>query len=145
MRLEKGFLHIGSDTDGTTVPDDVGWGKVAANKNTHYIGKRSLSLAQNVHADRLQLVGLQGVGDEPLPMGGHLLLPGRDSRRPSDGWITSTGRGSLDDKPIALAMLSAGRAAAGRDVTVHDLGRLVGRAKVVSPPFYDPTGARMNA
>jgi sarcosine oxidase subunit alpha len=145
MRLEKGFLHIGSDTDGTTVPDDVGWGKVAANKGTHYIGKRSLSLAQNVRTDRLQLVGLQGLGTESLPMGGHLLFANRESTRPSDGWITSTGRGSLDDKPIALAMLSAGRAAVGREVTVHDAGRIVCRAKVVSPTFYDPTGARMNA
>jgi sarcosine oxidase subunit alpha len=145
MRLEKGFLHIGSDTDGTTVPDDVGWGKVAANKSKHYIGKRSLSLAQNVRADRLQLVGLQGVGAESLPMGSHLLLRGRNSARPSDGWITSAGRGSLDDKPIALAMLSAGRAAVGREVTVHDGGRLVCRAEVVAPSFYDPTGARMNA
>src|SRR5437588_668432 len=32
LRLEKGFLHVGSDTDGTTVPDDVGWGKVVFNK-----------------------------------------------------------------------------------------------------------------
>lgn len=27
LRLEKGFLHIGTDTDGTTVPEDIGWGE----------------------------------------------------------------------------------------------------------------------
>jgi sarcosine oxidase, subunit alpha len=32
LRLEKGFLHVGTDTDGTTVPDDVGWGGAARNK-----------------------------------------------------------------------------------------------------------------
>jgi sarcosine oxidase subunit alpha len=29
LRLEKGFLHVGSDTDGETTPHDVGWGAVA--------------------------------------------------------------------------------------------------------------------
>lgn len=145
MRIEKGFLHIGSDTDGTTVPDDVGWGKVAANKGSHYIGKRSLALPQNRRSDRLQLVGLQGLGAESMPMGSHLCLIDRNSSRPSDGWITSTGLGALDDKPIALAMLSGGRAAVGREVTVHNHGSVVCRAKVVNPPFYDPSGARMNA
>jgi sarcosine oxidase subunit alpha len=58
MRLEKGFLHIGSDTDGTTVPDDVGWGKVAAAKAADFIGKRSLTLPEHMRSDRLQLAGL---------------------------------------------------------------------------------------
>ncbi len=29
LRTEKGFLHVGSDTDGSSTPDDVGWGHVA--------------------------------------------------------------------------------------------------------------------
>ncbi len=58
LRLEKGFLHVGTDTDGTTVPDDVGWGKVASAKASDYIGKRSLTLPEHVRPDRLQLVGL---------------------------------------------------------------------------------------
>ena len=30
LRLEKGYLHVGVDTDGTTAPADVGWGAIAA-------------------------------------------------------------------------------------------------------------------
>jgi hypothetical protein len=30
-------------------------------------------------------------------------------------------------------------------VTVHDGGRIVTTARVVTPMFYDPSGARMNA
>jgi sarcosine oxidase, subunit alpha len=59
LRLEKGFLHVGTDTDGTTVPDDVGWGKVAASKAADYIGKRSLRLPEYTRSDRLQLIGLK--------------------------------------------------------------------------------------
>jgi sarcosine oxidase, subunit alpha len=143
MRMEKGFLHVGTDTDGTTVPDDVGFGRPAALKQTHYIGKRSLTLPENVRPDRLQLVGLIGVGAAVLSVGSHLRLP--DSSDATDGWITSAGALSTDGSPIAMAMLRAGRSQMNQVVTVHDDGRVVTRARVVTPMFYDLRGARMNA
>jgi sarcosine oxidase subunit alpha len=143
LRMEKGFLHVGGDTDGTTVPDDVGFGKPAATKSRHYVGKRSLSLPENVRPDRLQLIGLAGLNSTALPVGSHLRLP--DSKEPTDGWITSAGLSSVDGSPIALAMLRAGRAQMDQVVSVHDGGRIVTNARVVAPLFYDPTGARMNA
>jgi sarcosine oxidase subunit alpha len=143
LRMEKGFLHVGGDTDGTTVPDDVGFGKPAATKSRHYVGKRSLSLPENVRPDRLQLIGLAGLNSTALPVGSHLRLP--DSKEPTDGWITSAGLSSVDGSPIALAMLRAGRAQMDQVVSVHDGGRRVTNARVVAPLFYDPTGARMNA
>ena len=143
LRMEKGFLHIGTDTDGTTVPDDVGFGKPAASKQRHYVGKRSLTLPENVRPDRLQLVGLAGEGAAVLPVGSHLRLAASDA--PTDGWITSGGLSSTDEMPIALATLRAGRSQMNQVVSVHDGGRIVTRARVVAPMFYDPTGARMNA
>jgi len=143
LRMEKGFLHIGTDTDGTTVPDDVGFGKPAASKQNHYIGKRSLTLPENVRPDRLQLVGLASENAVALPVGSHLRLPGSDNA--TDGWVTSAGLLSTDGRPIAMAMLRAGRSQMNRTVTVHDAGRVVTSARVVMPTFYDLTGARMNA
>jgi sarcosine oxidase subunit alpha len=143
LRMEKGFLHVGADTDGTTVPDDVGFGKPAAAKQTHYIGKRSLTLPENVRPDRLQLIGLAGEGASSLPVGSHLRLPG--SQEATDGWITSAGPLSPDGNPVAMAMLRAGRSHTDKMVSVHDDGRVVTRARVVTPLFYDPSGARMNA
>jgi sarcosine oxidase subunit alpha len=188
LRLEKGFLHVGSDTDGTTVPDDVGWGKVAANKARDYIGKRSLALPEHVRPDRLQLVGLAfptgqpprrkpgssathfgafnggavralgpvalsapgapaagsflAAGGKPFIIGSHLRLP--DSAHATDGWITSAGVAVLSGEPIALAMVRSGRARIGTEVTVYDAGVPVARATIVQPPFYDPSGERMN-
>jgi sarcosine oxidase subunit alpha len=143
MRMEKGFLHVGADTDGTTVPDDAGFGKPAAAKLRHYIGKRSLSLPENVRPDRLQLIGLAGEGAAALPVGSHLHLP--RSGVPTDGWVTSAGALSTDGTPVAMAMLRAGRNQMNEIVTVHDAGRIVTTARVVTPMFYDPSGARMNA
>lgn len=140
LRLEKGFLHIGTDTDGTTVPDDVGWGKVAANKRADYIGKRSLWLPEHRRADRLQLVGLKG--ETNVVVGSHLRVT--DPTEVTDGWVTSAGRSVMTGEPIALAMLRGGRERMGARVRVHDGGDITA-ATVVAPPFYDPTGERMNA
>jgi sarcosine oxidase, subunit alpha len=100
LRTEKGFLHVGADTDGTTVPNDVGFGKLAAAKGSHYIGKRSLALPENVRADRLQLIGLSAEDGHSLPVGSHLRLMG--STEATDGWITSAGPFSRGGQVIGL-------------------------------------------
>jgi sarcosine oxidase, subunit alpha len=143
LRLEKGFLHVGTDTDGTTVPDDVGFGKVASAKRADFIGKRSLRLPEHVKPDRLQLVGLAGHPSRPFIIGSHLRV--KDSREATDGWITSAGLGVFAGNPIALAMVRGGRARMGEFVTLYDAGARIGKARIVSPVFYDPSGERMNA
>jgi len=140
MRLEKGFLHVGSDTDGTTVPDDIGWGKVAANKRSDYIGKRSLWLPEHRRVDRLQLIGLEA--ETNIVIGGHLRII--DSSEVTDGWVTSAGRTVVGDQPIALAMLRGGRERMGARVDVYDSGSVT-QATVVAASFYDPSGERMHA
>jgi sarcosine oxidase subunit alpha len=142
LRMEKGFLHIGADTDGTTVPDDVGFGKPAVAKQAHYVGKRSLTLAENVRADRLQLIGLAGEGARSIVVGSHLRFP--DGHDATDGWVTSAGPHSINGAPIAMAMLRAGRSQIGRTVNVYVSGRVVSQARVVAPLFYDPAALRMN-
>jgi sarcosine oxidase subunit alpha len=142
LRLEKGFLHVGTDTDGTTIPADVGWGKVATNKTGDYIGRRSLTLPEHVKPDRLQLVGLKAPMHRPFIIGSHLRL--RGSTQVTDGWITSAGLATLTGEPIALAMLRGGRQHVGKEVTVYDGGAAIGVAQVVTSPFYDPSGERMN-
>ena len=143
MRLEKGFLHVGSDTDGTTVPDDVGWGKPAASKRRDFIGKRSLTLSENLRADRLQLVGLTARPGTRFVIGSH--LRSKDSTQATDGWVTSAGTTVLTDEPIALAMLRGGRARIGSEIILYDAGAVAGHAQVVNPPFYDPARKCMNA
>lgn len=136
LRMEKGFIHVGADTDGTTVPDDIGWGKPAASKKRHYIGKRSLTLPENCRLDRLQLVGLAGTGAAALQVGSHLRLP--DGQHSTDGWVTSAGLLGTNGSPVALAMVKAGRSQLNKLVTVHDAGQVMGTATVVKPSFYDP-------
>jgi len=142
LRLEKGFLHVGVDTDGTTAPADVGWGEVALKRKSDFIGKRSLARRDNQRADRLQLVGLAAADGSVLVPGAHLRLPG--TTEGSDGWVTSACRSPALGKPIALALLRGGRARLGERVAVHDLGR-TGEATIVPRNFLDPEGKRLHA
>ena len=142
LRLEKGFLHVGVDTDGTITPADAGWGAVAARKKADFIGKRSLAREDNRRADRLELVGLTTKNGAALVAGAHLRLPGTTVG--SDGWVTSAAYSPTLERPIALALLRGGRARLGQALVVHDLRRK-GEATVVSPSFYDPEGKRIHA
>jgi len=142
LRLEKGYIHIGTDTDGTTVPEDIGWGHVTRAKLRDFIGKRSLALPESVRADRLQLVGLRSSG-ALLVAGSHIRIS--DTRRTTDGWVTSAGRLSSDGTPIGLALIRGGRSLLQQEVSIYDAGRQVGVATVVAPPFYDAPGDRLHA
>src|SRR3546814_1470813 len=59
MRIEKGFLHVGSDTDGATMPQDVGFARVMANKERDFVGRRSTMTPEGRSAERR--VGKEGV------------------------------------------------------------------------------------
>ncbi len=141
LRLEKGFLHIGADTDGTTAPADIGWGAIAWSKKTDFIGKRSLARPDNRRDDRLQLVGLTAADAGALVAGAHLRLKGTQAG--TDGWVTSAAMSPTLARPIALAMLRGGRARLGESVTVHDLGHET-TATIVSTAFHDPEGKRIH-
>jgi sarcosine oxidase subunit alpha len=142
LRLEKGFLHVGVDTDSASTPADLGWGDVAARKTADYIGKRSLVRADNQRANRLQLIGLTAAGADVLQPGAHVRFAGTSEG--SDGWVTSAALSPNLDRPIAFALLRGGRARLGEAVTVHDLDRQ-GPATIVPTTFYDPAGERLHA
>lgn len=138
MRIEKGYLHVGGDTDGTTVPDDVGFGPAVAKKRADFIGRRSLDLAENRRADRLHFVGLRALpGERPLVAGAHLIDGG------SAGYVTSACFSPALDASIGLALLCRGRARHGERIKVFDNG-VESAAEVVAPGLYDPTGLRMH-
>ncbi len=146
LRLEKGYLHVGSDTDGSTTPDDVGWGQVARNKTADYVGKRSLSRPANLDSQRKQLVGLLATDPaQVMRPGAHLLL-GKNRQAPAltDGWITSAGFSPTMGRCLALGMLRGGREHAGAVLSVIDQEQRY-EVMVVPATFLDPENARLRA
>ena len=145
LRTEKGYLHVGSDTDGSTTPDDVGWGEVARRKTRDFIGRRSLFRPANTAPGRKQLVGLVPIDSaEAIPAGGHLVLD-QDASLPSssDGWVTSACYSPSIKSNIALGMLTDGRAQLDKPVRIYDQGQVID-ARVVAPVFYDPANERLS-
>jgi sarcosine oxidase subunit alpha len=141
MRIEKGYVHIGTDTDGTTLPQDIGFGRSIDRKSANFVGRRSLSRPASRDPNRLQLVGLVPAdGRTPLPVGAQIAQASPPTR--TEGHVTSSGRSPELGRPIALAMLLRGSARIGERVGVHHLDRTI-EADVVSTPFIDPQGLRL--
>ncbi len=146
LRAEKGFIIVGQDTDGSVTPLDLGMHWLLS-RDRDYLGKRSLDRPECRRPDRKQLVGLlceNGTG--ALPEGAQLVdKPGGEPPAAKLGHVTSSYFSACLGHPIALALVSAGRAREG-DVIYAALrdGRRV-RARIVSPVFHDPEGVRQRA
>ena len=90
LRAEKGFIVVGKDTDGTTMPHDLGVTGPRDSRADEYIGKRSLFMPVANDPRRKQLVGLSvASGEAPLPTGAHVTAGAGRARR-SQGYVTSS-------------------------------------------------------
>jgi sarcosine oxidase subunit alpha len=141
LRLEKGFLHVGVDTDGTSNPLDIGFGKIVANKKADFIGARSLERAEDRRADRRQLVGFE-VDDNATALAGAHIVTERGNERRTEGFVTSACISPTLGKTIGLGLLERGFERKGEKIELYDDGQVVS-AKVVDACFYDPAGERM--
>lgn len=144
LRIEKGYLHVGTDTDGRTLPDDIGMGTVLANKSDDFVGRRSLGSVDAKRSDRLQFVGL--AADDPstvLPTGAHV-LPTPKASAGSHGYVTSSCMSEALGRSVALGLVQAGRSRLGESVQIYSERNLWG-ARIVSPHLYDPQGQRLHA
>ena len=144
LRTEKGFVHVGVDTDGTTNPLDIGFGAVVERKQRDFIGARSLARPNDRRADRRQLVGFEFL--EPnasVQAGAHFVTGGNGSRR-SEGFVTSACDSPTLGRTIGIGLIEGGFSRNGDKVLVYDNGREL-PVRIVAPCFYDPSGERMRA
>lgn len=140
LRVEKGFLEVGVDTDGETTPLDVGWGEAIAKKPDDFLGRRSLARAAQQRADRQQLVGLQP--EDPrvfLPVGMHAV----DESGAPIGHVTSSCISPSLDRSVAMGRIRGGAKRIG-EVIALDVDGTRHRARICDRAFYDPQGARLH-
>lgn len=147
MRIEKGYLHVGTETDGSTMPQDLGFAEIIAKKTDDFAGRRSTMTPEGLRADRMQMVGLAPVdGKTVLPVGGHVVS--KDFNKPpvqSQGWVTSSVMSPTLNRPVALGMVSRGRARMGETVRIFDAHAGVTiAATIVEQVAYDPKGERLH-
>jgi sarcosine oxidase subunit alpha len=146
MRTEKGYLHVGGDTDGTTNPLDIGWGAIIQKKQGDFIGRRSLQRPADQQRDRFQFVGLEALDPQrKLPVGGHIVAEARPLLPvKSQGYVTSSCLSPTLHKAIGLGLVQAGLSRLGETVHVYDNRQMV-PARIVPVAHFDPQGARLHA
>lgn len=140
LRAEKGFIYVGQDTDGETMPHDLGFDAPRAKRKQGFVGDRALALPVAGEAERKQLVGLMRKDGGVIPAGAHVIAEGP---RRSIGFVSSSHHSPTLGRGIALALVQGGRARIGEEVTWFDLGQ-TGRAVVTPACAYDPEGGRLN-
>jgi sarcosine oxidase subunit alpha len=143
LRAEKGYILIGVDTDGMTLPVDIGITGPLRAKSVDFIGKRSLLTPDATRPDRRQFVGLLPEDPDRVPTVGSHVIETTDGARRSVGWVTTAYHSPALGRSIALAMIERGRARTGETVTLFHMGATT-RAVVTSPVFHDPEGTKLH-
>lgn len=145
LRLEKGHIIIGQDTDALSDPMAAGMGWAVKLDKPDFLGKRSLA---RVAADgpKQRLVGFTLAEPGAPPEEGLQIVQINGSDRPQIiGWITSSRFSPTLNQAIGLCWLPAELAAQpGAAFTIWREGRPLS-ARVHHGPFYDPAGARLRA
>jgi sarcosine oxidase, subunit alpha len=145
LRTEKGYIHIGADTDGNSNPLDIGWAKIIEKKADDFIGRRSLQRPADKGADRLEYVGLESLDPKvKLPIGGHFVDDASPTMpTPSRGYVTSSCVSPTLHKSIGMGILRNGASRLGETVNIYAKGKMTA-ARVVPTAHFDPKGERLN-
>ena len=138
LRLEKGHIIIGQDTDAMTSPDEVDMAWAIAKKKPFFVGGRSIELRRR-HPSKRKLVGFT-IEDPnaPLPLESNLVLRAGEMV----GFVTSVARSPTLGKIIGLAYTAADEAEPGAPLTIRLTSGKMVMARVCAPHFYDPDNQR---
>ena len=139
LRLEKGHIIVGQDTDGLTQPDQAGLTWAVKTDKPFFVGKRSVEIVRK-GAVRQRLVGfdLTVAPGGPVPKECHLVI--RDGN--IAGRVTSIAWSDALQRHIGLAFVEPDLAVDATPFFIRADGGLMVQAKVAPTPFYDPAGAR---
>ena len=139
LRLEKGHLIVGQDTDALTNPYEANVEWTIGKKRSPFVGSRSLEIVRKKPLTRRQVgIAMSSEYHGPIPKECNLIITDGDIT----GRITSVAAHSTVGHPIALAFIRPDLAEVGTKIQIRiDKGALVD-AEVTSLPFYDPDNQR---
>ncbi|MDW8369593.1 MAG: sarcosine oxidase subunit alpha family protein [Geminicoccaceae bacterium] len=143
LRLEKGYILVGHETDGTVTPLDLGLDRLLSKKKD-FLGRRSLALPEHRCPERPRLVGLLPEDPHRLPEPGAQLVaePVPQAGTKALGHVTSSARSATLARTIALGLVRGDHATPGTTLFATSAGATV-EVALAAPCFYDPEGARL--
>jgi len=136
LRLEKGHLIIGQDTDGLSTPLEIGMEWALKLDKPFFIGQRSLRQIA-AQPRRQRLVGFTLPSAGPQVRECHLVIEGSEIA----GRVTSIAESPTLQQRIGLAFVSLELLARGRFEIRGDAG-VSAQAEICPTPFYDPEQQR---
>ncbi len=138
LRLEKGHIIIGQDSDGLTHPYEADMAWAIAKTKPFFVGGRSIEIQANKGLTR-KLVGFT-IDDPgaPVPEECHLVIRGADII----GRVTSAAMSPTLERIVGLAYVAPDQAVTGAPFDVRVAGGRMIRARVIPYPFYDPENRR---
>lgn len=139
LRLEKGHIIIGQDTDGLTTPFEAALDWAVKMDKPFFIGQRSLRIVQQ-RPLRQRLVGfeLPAAFTGPPPKECHLVIRNGEIV----GRVTSVALSETLGHIIGMAFVQPDMAKAGAPILIRVDGGTIIEAHVTATPFYDRDGAR---
>ena len=137
LRLEKGHIIVGQDTDGVTNPWEAGLGPLVKEDKPFFVGQRSLEALRR-RGNRSQLVGFELADPHAPVLECHLVIEHGHiaGRTTSVAWSATLGR------RIGLAQVTPPLAAPGSALKIRGEDGQLHDATVVAMPFYDPRHER---
>jgi sarcosine oxidase subunit alpha len=139
LRLEKGHVIIGQDTDGLTTPLQAGMGWAVKMDKPFFVGQRSLRIIEK-RPQKQSLIGfaLPAAFAGPAPKECHLIIRNGEIA----GRVTSVAHSPTLGHIIGLAFVAPDMTREGTPFNIRVDGGVIVEARVVSLPFYDPDGER---
>lgn len=139
LRLEKGHLIVGQDTDALTHPHEAGLGWTLGKDKPFFVGQRSVRILSQRPLERT-LVGIRWPEgyEAPLPEECHLII----EQGKIIGRVTSIAHRSTLGYPLGMAFVHPDLAAVGTELTIRVHGGFMSRATVARLPHYDPKNER---
>ncbi len=139
LRLEKGHIIIGQDTDGLTTPFEAAVEWAVKMDKAFFVGQRSLRIVQKKRR-RQTLAGFTLVppADAMAPKESHLVIRNGQIA----GRITSVAFSPVVGKYVGLVFIAPEMAAPGTRFFVRVEGGRMVEGEIAPIPFYDPAGER---
>ena len=138
LRLEKGHIIVGQDTDGLTTPMEADMGWAVTRSKPFFIGGRALKI-QDANAIARKLVGFVLDDAEADPPGECcLVIRGGEIA----GRVTSAMRSPHLGRVVGLAFVPPEHAEPGERIDIRRANGETVAAEIAALPFYDPENAR---
>jgi sarcosine oxidase subunit alpha len=139
LRLEKGHIIVGQDTDGLTNPLEIGMVLPGPGK-PFFVGAAAMAAHRQRGVGR-KLVGFVVDGEGSLPKECHLVIENGEIA----GRVTSCSRSAAVGRVIGLAYVRPHQGNADQLFSIRGDGGKMIKARVVPLPFYDSRNERQQS